>query len=170
MLYSQLANSSLISDTSVVQNGRHLSLIHVDRSDSGIYVCSVSGGSKTLNFSLLVEHIPTVTPLHTLMYQSPGYPSSLSCEVTAAPVPAVSWYRVGSPMGPAIIRSHQDISIIIQDYKEGMMISSLVFDNVTHEDFGEYLCNATSYLGQVFCITISMFDEFSHIRLFYSQQ
>ena len=143
------ANNFLFSDTSVVQNGRHLSLIRVDRSDSGIYVCSVSGSSETLDFSLLVEHIPTVIPVHQLIYQAPGYPSSLSCEVTAAPVPAVSWYRLGSHMGHTIIKSHQDISIMIEDYKEGRMISSLVFDNVTQEDFGEYSCNATNTLGQV---------------------
>ena len=142
-------NNNLISDNSVVENGRQLSLIRVDRSDSGIYVCSVSGGSKTYNFSLLVEHTPAVLPLHSPTYQAPGYPSSLSCEVTAAPVPAVTWYRVGSPTGPAIIRSHQDISIIIQDYKDGRMTSSLVFDNVTLEDFGEYSCNASNSLGQV---------------------
>ena len=38
---------------------------------------------------------------------------------------------------------------MIEDYKEGRMISSLVFDNVTQEDFGEYSCNATNTLGQV---------------------
>ena len=134
--------------TSVVQNGKKLSLIRVDRSDSGIYVCSVAGGSKTMNISLLVEHSPTIIPTK-LVTQAPGYPSSLSCQVTAAPVPSVSWYRLGSPLGPTIIRSKGDLSMVIEDYRDGRMTSSLVFHNVSRDDFGEYSCNASNSLGQV---------------------
>ena len=109
---------------------QELSLIRVDRSDSGIYVCSVAGGSKTMNISLLVEHSPTIIPTK-LVTQAPGYPSSLSCQVTAAPVPSVSWYRLGSPLGPTIIRSKGDLSMVIEDYKDGMITSSLLFHNVS---------------------------------------
>eukprot|EP00092_Neocalanus_flemingeri_P090220 GFUD01114246.1.p1 GENE.GFUD01114246.1~~GFUD01114246.1.p1 ORF type:complete len:372 (-),score=94.49 GFUD01114246.1:640-1755(-) len=137
-----------MNETTVVQNGKRLSLIRVDRSDSGIYVCSVYGGSKTMNVSLLVQHIPTINPSKSIMSQFPGYPSSLSCEVTAVPVPAVSWYSLSSPLGPSLIKSHGDLSITIDDYKDGRMTSSLVFYNVTQEDYGHYSCNATNILGQ----------------------
>eukprot|EP00092_Neocalanus_flemingeri_P007176 GFUD01007754.1.p1 GENE.GFUD01007754.1~~GFUD01007754.1.p1 ORF type:complete len:362 (+),score=102.88 GFUD01007754.1:347-1432(+) len=141
-------NWKRLGETTVVQNGKRLSLIRVDRSDSGIYVCSVSGGSKTMNVSLLVQHIPTIIPSKSIMSQFPGYPSSLSCEVTAVPVPAVSWYSLSSPLGPSLIKSHGDLSITIDDYKDGKMTSSLVFYNVTQEDYGQYSCNATNILGQ----------------------
>eukprot|EP00092_Neocalanus_flemingeri_P038490 GFUD01041901.1.p1 GENE.GFUD01041901.1~~GFUD01041901.1.p1 ORF type:complete len:355 (-),score=97.94 GFUD01041901.1:168-1232(-) len=141
-------NWKRLGETTVVQNGKRLSLIRVDRSDSGIYVCSVSGGSKTMNVSLLVQHIPTIIPSKSIKSQFPGYPSSLSCEVTAVPVPAVSWYSLSSPLGPSLIKSHGDLSITIDDYKDGRMTSSLVFYNVTQEDYGQYSCNATNILGQ----------------------
>ena len=139
----------VVSETSVVQNGKKLSLIRVDRSDSGIYVCSVAGGSKSMNISLLVEHSPTTIPTKLVMTQAPGYPSSLSCEVTAGQFPSVSWYRLGSSLGPTIIRSKGDLSMVIEDYKDGRMTSSLVFHNVSRDDFGEYSCNASNSLGQV---------------------
>ena len=102
-----------------------------------------------MNISLLVEHIPTTSPTQLSVAQSPGHPSSLSCEVTAVPVPAVSWYRLGSPLGPTKMKSHGDLSIVIEGYKDGRMISSLVFYNVTLEDFGQYSCNASNVIGQV---------------------
>ena len=102
-----------------------------------------------MNVSVLVEHIPTITPTQLTISQSPGYPSSLSCEVTAIPVPAVSWYRLESPLGPTMMKSRGDISMMIDEYKDGRMTSSLVFYNVTQEDYGQYSCNATNIMGQV---------------------
>ena len=132
---------------------KHLSLIRVDRSDSGVYVCSVSGSAKTMNISLLVEHKPIITPTKVVMTQSPGYPSSLSCEVAGVPVPSVFWYSQESPLGPTMMKSQDDLSLVIDVCKDGKMISSLVFHNVTQERFGKYSCNATNYLGQVETLT-----------------
>ena len=137
-----------IVGSSVVQNGTTLSLILVDRSDSGIYVCSVSGGARTLNISLLVEHSPTVIPTESTIYQAPGYPAYLRCEITAVPVPMVTWYRLGLSTGPTMMRSQGEMSIMIEDYKDGVMISSLVLENVTTGDYGEYSCNGSNYQGQ----------------------
>eukprot|EP00092_Neocalanus_flemingeri_P063338 GFUD01076603.1.p1 GENE.GFUD01076603.1~~GFUD01076603.1.p1 ORF type:complete len:351 (-),score=92.71 GFUD01076603.1:58-1110(-) len=149
-------NWKRLGETTVVQNGKRLSLIRVDRSDSGIYVCSVSGGSKTI--SLLVEHVPTITPTKPTISQFPGYPSSLSCQVTAVPVPAVSWYRLGSPQGPTMIKSQGDLSMVIDEYKDGWMTSRLIFSNVTQEDYGQYSCNATNMLGQAFATVQLVFS------------
>lgn len=141
------ANWTRVGGSSVVQNGTTLSLILVDRSDSGVYVCSVSGGARTINISLLVEHSPTVIPSEHTIYQAPGYPAYLSCEITAVPVPMVSWYRLGISTGPTMIRSQGDQSIMIEDYKDGVMISSLVLENVTAGDYGQYSCNGSNYQG-----------------------
>eukprot|EP00092_Neocalanus_flemingeri_P102849 GFUD01131564.1.p1 GENE.GFUD01131564.1~~GFUD01131564.1.p1 ORF type:complete len:354 (-),score=88.31 GFUD01131564.1:15-1076(-) len=149
-------NWKRLGETTVVQNGKRLSLIRVDRSDSGIYVCSVSGGSKTI--SLLVEHVPTITPTKPTISQYPGYPSSLSCQVTAVPVPAVSWYRLGSPQGPTMIKSQGDLSMVIDEYRDGRMTSRLIFSNVTQEDYGQYSCNATNRMGQVFATVQLVFS------------
>ena len=138
-----------LSDTSVVQSGKLLSLIRVDRSDSGVYVCSVSGGSRTMNVSLLVEHIPIVSTNQSTISQSPGYSTHLTCQVTAVPVPAVSWYSLGSYQEPTMIKSRGDLSISIKDYKDGRMTSSLILHNVTQDHYGGYSCNATNTEGEV---------------------
>lgn len=146
--FNGAVNWRRLGDTSVVQDGNLLNLIRVDRSDSGIYICSVSGGSRTMNISLLVEHIPTITPTQPTIYQHPGYSSSLSCEVAAVPVPAVSWYSLGSPLGPTMVKSHGDISLEIDEFKDGRMTFSLIFHNVTQEDYGQYSCNANNTSGE----------------------
>ena len=102
-----------------------------------------------MNISLLVEHIPIVSTNQSTISQSPGNPSHLTCEVTAVPVPAVSWYSLGSPPRPTMIKSRGDLAISIQDYKDGRMTSSLIFHNVTPAHYGEYSCNATNTEGQV---------------------
>ena len=102
-----------------------------------------------MNISLLVEHSPTINPTQESITQSPGYPSSLSCEVAGVPVPSVSWYKLQSSMGPTIIRSQDDLSMVIDDYKDGKMTSSLVFHNVSQDQFGEYSCNASNVIGKV---------------------
>ena len=47
-----------------------------------------------------------------------------------------------------MIRSQGDTSIMIEDYKDGVMISSLVLENVTTGDYGQYSCNGSNYQGQ----------------------
>jgi len=135
-----------LGGSTVVQSGKLLSLIRVDRSDSGVYVCSVSGGEKTMNISLLVEHLPMVSTNQSTIVQSPGYPTHLVCEVTAVPVPAVSWYRLGAEQ--TMVKSQGELSITIKDYKDGRMTSSLIFHNVTTAHFGQYSCNASNTEGQ----------------------
>jgi len=136
-----------LGENSVVQSGKLLSLIRVDRSDSGVYVCSVSGGVRTMNISLLVEHIPIVSTSQAIISKSLGQPAHLTCEVTAVPVPAVSWYSLTSNE-PTMIKSRGDLSISIQDYKGGKMTSRLIFHNMTLAQYGKYSCNATNTEGQ----------------------
>ena len=135
------------SESAVVKSGKLLSLIRVDRSDSGVYVCSVSGGERTMNISLLVEHLPMVSTNQSTIVQYPGHPTHLVCEVTAVPVPAVSWYRLGTRH--TMVKSQGELSISIKDYKDGRMTSSLIFHNVTPASYGLYSCNASNTEGQV---------------------
>jgi len=137
-----------LGEAAVVQSGKLLSLIRVDRSDSGVYVCSVSGGSRTMNISLLVEHMPIVSTKQSIVSQSPGNSTQLTCQVTAVPVPAVSWYSLDPDQEPAMIKSRGDLSITIKDYKDGRMTSSLIFHNVTQAHYGGYSCNATNTEGE----------------------
>jgi len=135
-----------LGESAVVKSGKLLSLIRVDRSDSGVYVCSVSGGARTMNISLLVEHLPMVTTNQSSIVQHPGHPTHLVCQVTAVPVPAVSWYKLGEEN--TMVKSQGELSISIKDYKDGRMTSSLIFHNVTPASYGLYSCNASNTEGQ----------------------
>jgi len=137
-----------LGDNTVVQYGKLLSLIRVDRKDSGVYVCSVDGNSRTMNISLLVHHLPLVSTSMSSVSSSLGHPAHLTCQVTAVPVPAVSWYKLNPSLEPVMIKSQGGLAINIQDYKDGRMISSLMFHNVTQANYGEYSCNATNTVGQ----------------------
>eukprot|EP00090_Calanus_glacialis_P011948 TRINITY_DN20380_c0_g1_i2.p1 TRINITY_DN20380_c0_g1~~TRINITY_DN20380_c0_g1_i2.p1 ORF type:complete len:357 (-),score=99.87 TRINITY_DN20380_c0_g1_i2:65-1135(-) len=141
-----------LGDAAVVQSGKVLSLIRVDRFDSGVYVCSVSGGSRTMNISLLVEHLPIVSTNQSTISVSPGHSTHLTCQVTAVPVPAVSWYSLKNNQEPAMIKSRGDLSISIKDYKDGRMTSSLILHNVTQDHYGGYSCNATNTEGEASAI------------------
>ena len=60
---------------------RHLPLIHVDKSHSGVYTCTVRGDDKLMHVSLLVSHQPHVSaPLYHVS-QTEGASVQLDCEV-----------------------------------------------------------------------------------------
>ena len=100
-----------------------------------------------MNISLLVEHLPMVTTNQSSIVQHPGHPTHLVCQVTAVPVPAVSWYKLGEEN--TMVKSQGELSISIKDYKDGRMTSSLIFHNVTPASYGLYSCNASNTEGQV---------------------
>jgi len=125
------------------------SFIRVDRSDSGVYLCSLSK-VPDLNYKenlKMMDQIPSIQPSVPVTSQHPGYPASLRCEISAVPVPRVVWYRVEID-SLVMIRSQEDISIMIDSYKDGKMTSSLIFENTTEAYYGLYSCNATNDVGQ----------------------
>ena len=69
---------------------RMLPLIHVDKNHSGVYTCSVSGSDKIRHVSLLVEHSPEIETRHSHVFARLGDNTQLSCDIAAAPVPAVA--------------------------------------------------------------------------------
>ena len=58
-----------------------LPLIHVDKSHSGVYTCTVRGDEKLMHVSLLVSHQPHVSAPHYHVSQLAGTSVQLDCEV-----------------------------------------------------------------------------------------
>ena len=127
---------------------RMLPLIHVDKNHSGVYTCSVSGSDKIRHVSLLVEHSPEIETRHSHVFARLGDNTQLSCDIAAAPVPAVAW-RHDHNSSYENIESNDRRWITIQDYGDGEIISSLSIRNVSTEDFGKYSCVAENSEGQV---------------------
>ena len=88
-----------------------------------------------LNFSLPV-----------VLYKQRGQPASLTCQVSAVPVPTITWAKLNKDTF-TLIKTSQSRSIIIDGFMEGNISSSLVFSAMSEADLGQYLCNATNLLG-----------------------
>jgi len=132
-----------IGEGSQVQSaGKKLRLLKVDREDSGVYVCQVSGGRTALNVSLRVDHAPTLNVSKTV-FQAPGFPTSLHCQVAAVPVPAVAWIRNGER-----VTSDGTYAISISDYRDGWLTLSLLIPSVSRSQYGNYTCEATNDYGE----------------------
>ena len=120
-----------------------VSLIRVDKSDSGVYTCWVK--NRRVNFTVIVEHPPIINnSAQSSVFQAPGYTATLHCHVSGVPVPLITWTQVKT--GEAV-RSSSQHSVSISNFSDDLISSSLSFYNVTHDDYGEYACNAENYLG-----------------------
>ena len=77
---------TILTKIYVVGNiGKHnktLPLIHVDKTHSGVYTCTVTGSSKLMHVSLLVSHEPHVSADKYSVSQSIGLSIQLDCEVS----------------------------------------------------------------------------------------
>ncbi|XP_058494917.1 obscurin isoform X2 [Solea solea] len=67
-----------------------------------------------------------------------GQTIKLTCKVTGSPKPVASWFKDGLPL-------EDDPRHIITADRSGTC--SLVLDNLTSEDSGQYTCYATSFMG-----------------------
>lgn len=74
-------NILLLGGEQLGGTSRHLPLIHVDKSHSGVYTCTVRGDEKLMHVSLLVSHQPHVSAPHYHVSQSVGASVQLDCEV-----------------------------------------------------------------------------------------
>ena len=55
------------------------------------------------------------------------------------------------------VHSHGDTDIVISDYTDGVVTSSLVLGSVKAEDYGHYVCKATNGHGKVRLLQIMAF-------------
>ena len=117
----------------------------MDKEGSGVYYCAVTGNTHV---SGLTQHVPEVRPRVRNVHTSLGREARLECLVTGAPVPAVTWYRVNNT-GAKVIRSSENIEIIISDYTDGVITSSLVMESMAGSETGEYVCSARNIHGKV---------------------
>ena len=148
-----------------------MSLIRVDRVDSGVLYCAVT--HVPAHVSTAHAQQPQVTAAEEHVAQAPGHAATLTCRVTAVPVPVITWYRVtaagnisdemniaaaaGDEMTTdaaagdemTAVHSHGDTDIVISDYTDGEVSSSLVIGSVSAEDYGHYVCMATNGHGKV---------------------
>ena len=84
--------------------------------------------------------------LPVILYKQSGQPASLNCQVSAVPVPSITWSRLDMETF-TLINSSQSRSIVIDGFRDGTISSSLVFSAMSEEDLGQYVCNATNLLG-----------------------
>ena len=138
-----------------------MSLIRVDRVDSGVLYCAVT--HVPAHVSTAHAQQPQVTAAEEHVAQAPGHAATLTCRVTAVPVPVITWHRVmaaaniSDEMNTAAaageemtaVHSHGDTDIVISDYTDGEVTSSLVMGSVSAEDYGHYVCMAANGHGKV---------------------
>ena len=138
-----------------------MSLIRVDRVDSGVLYCAVT--HVPAHVSAAHPQQPQVTAAEEHVAQAPGHAATLTCRVTAVPVPVITWHRVtaagnisdemntAAAAGEAMmaVHSHGDTDIVISDYTDGVVTSSLVLGSVKAGDYGRYVCTATNGHGKV---------------------
>lgn len=145
-------------DSKVVQSGSQLKLIRVDREDSGVYYCSVSGGVAK-NFTLRVDHAPIATALETVVKQTVGNAVELRCNISSLPVSLVRWFRLGagpphlsgppnSPSSAREMRAGRGVELSLDNFQSGRATYSLRFANLSLADYGTYSCNASNDLGK----------------------
>ena len=109
-----------------------------------MYYCAVTGSTHVSHVS---PHVPQVTPRVRHVYTALGRGAHLECLVTAAPVPVITWTRVNN--NTEMVRSGENIEVIISDYMDGVITSSLVLESVTEMEAGEYVCSAANIHGMV---------------------
>nr|XP_045625544.1 protein amalgam-like isoform X1 [Procambarus clarkii] len=121
--------------------GATLSVEDAVPEDNGIYKCTARNGvgePASTSITLQVMHEPKVWAERDEVYSGVAYDSSLACYVEAEPRAQVKWYKVGDiPVDPLRLRKTVDAN-----YRY-----SLHFDHVQLDDFGNYTCNATNFMG-----------------------
>ncbi|XP_078354372.1 roundabout homolog 1-like [Oculina patagonica] len=128
------------SRVSFTENKKQLTIINVNRTDSGEYRCVANNsvGNDTSNVATLdVQYPPEIIVHPEAQANTEGVNVTLSCIADGNPVPTKSWTRNGFPMntlGNSRIRFSADKK-------------QLTITNVNRTDSGEYRCVANNSLG-----------------------
>ena len=81
-----------------------------------------------------------------VLYKQRGQPASLTCQVSAVPVPTITWAKLSKDTF-SLIKTSQSRTIIIDGFQDGNISSSLVFAALSSSDLGQYSCTASNPLG-----------------------
>ena len=120
---------------SVVQNGAQLSIKSVNVLDGGLYTCVVvnEAGYDSDNVTLNVRPIIVTDP--TSQLAQPGDTITLTCNAGSFPDPVYRWEKLNGTT-----------YVTFNDTNSNM----LVFQEVVHNDNGEYRCVASTMDGEAF--------------------
>ena len=69
-----------------------------------------------------------------------GEPASLSCTISGQPPPVISWSR---------LETGANLSSLMTGFTAGSQTSSLVWEKVERQQFGNYSCRASNMMGEV---------------------
>ena len=138
-------NGHVIDLNSVIVQDSHLvfpSLRPVDH--AGVYTCSAinTAGTNEATFSVDVWEVPEIneqisnTSISTVN-QTVGNAISLYCQVDSHPPPVITWFINGKP-----IRDVDPQGIYLSEGNR-----KLTINEVTIEDIGDYVCEATNKAG-----------------------
>ena len=121
--------------SSVVQNGAQLSIKSVNALDGGLYTCVVvnEAGYDSDNVTLNVRPIIVMNP--TSQLAQPGGTITLTCNAESFPDPVYRWEKLNGTT-----------YVTFNDTNSNM----LVFQEVVHNDNGEYRCVASTMDGEAF--------------------
>ncbi|XP_078352640.1 hemicentin-1-like isoform X3 [Oculina patagonica] len=128
------------SRVSFTENKKQLTIINVNRTDSGEYRCVANNsvGNDTSNVATLDVQYPSEITAHPRnKTRKEGQNVTLSCNATGNPTPKISWTRNGYP-----VDTGGNSRISFSEDSEQLTITNLIRVNS-----GEYRCEASNIIG-----------------------
>ncbi|XP_070207543.1 basement membrane-specific heparan sulfate proteoglycan core protein-like isoform X4 [Littorina saxatilis] len=125
-----------------VPQGEMLRITRATMEDRGIYICTVSNIAGRAQASGIVDIERRQSPVIELFPQEPqtiqpGGSALFQCRVTGGiPAPTVTWSRVGGKQFTATTKLMTESGVIM-------------FERVTGEEQGSYICTATNAAGTI---------------------
>ena len=114
------------------------------------FICLIIGAPQIFNNSLLditgVDYTVAVSEyVDPCIYQfNRSY--AFICNVTGVPTPQLTWYYQRMLIGEGIMVNNKTADELVQYYIDSS-ISIIVISNLTRNNTGFYICNATNDIG-----------------------
>ncbi|XP_049948087.1 Down syndrome cell adhesion molecule-like protein 1 [Schistocerca serialis cubense] len=126
-----------------------LKIVHVERSDRGMYQCVVSNAEETAQGTAqlkLGDATPVLLRTFANATLAPGSAWSAQCEASGSPAPAVSWALDGAPLESS--PGGERVAVSNRVTADGVL-SYLNVSALAPEHGGRYVCSATNAVGSV---------------------